>query len=146
MIDKDTKIFEDKSLSDVFSDIYNNSKHKQVKIDGILDNVKDVLKDVSSASLLLPIIKEVLEISVKNDEQLVKLAGIIQKLLDKKEVSSDPTQLFTLEEKRELLNRAKNENEIDVDEKIEKLSTMVEQAKSTIKNEEKKVIQAINEA
>jgi len=148
MIDKDTKIFDDKSLSDVFRDIYNNSISKQVKIDTILDASKGVLKDVSSASLLLPIIKEILEISVKNDEQLVKLAAIIQKILDKKEPQNeyDPEKILPMEEKRKILQASglsTGMTEEEIDNKINDLSTMVERAKKQIKIEEKKAVDSV---
>jgi hypothetical protein len=149
MIDKDSKIFDDKSLSDVFRDIYNNSKDKQTKIDNIVNSAKDVIKDISSASLLLPIIKEILEISVKNDEQLVKLAAIIQKILDKKEIQGglDIESILPIEEKRQLLLVGNNGGltEEEIDDKIKQLSTMVEKAKKHIKEEEKKAVDLIRE-
>jgi len=150
MIDQDTKIFDDKSLSDVFRDIYNNSMNKQVKIDTVLDSTKDVLKDVTSASLLLPMIKEILEISVKNDEQLVKLAAIWQRLLDRKEIgNSDPNNILPLEERRQLLELKKdNDNDLfdeSINTKVESLSTMVEQAKKQINKEEKEIVRLVNE-
>jgi len=151
MIDKDTKIFDDKSLADVFRDIYNNSKDKQEKIDGVLDSVKGILKDVTSASILLPIIKEILEISVKNDEQLVKLATIIQKILDKKDAqdSSDPEKLLSMEEKKQLLEnsglRDVGLTEEEIDKKIDTLSTMVVKAKDFIKKEEQKAVELVSE-
>lgn len=147
MIDKDTKIFDDKSLSDICKDIYTNSKEKQIKIDGVLDSVKDVLKDVSSASLLLPIIKEILDVSVRNDEQLVKLAAIIQRFLDKNDSkgNGDISMILPPEERKKLLEQRDVEGltEEEIDQKIENLSTMVVKAKNQIKEEEKKILESV---
>ena len=66
-INKDELIFDNKSLSDLFSDIYKNSKNKQKKIDDLLDMVKNLVTGISEAAIVLPILKEVLEVGVKND-------------------------------------------------------------------------------
>lgn len=149
MIDKDTQMFDSISLSDVFRKIYNNSEYKKSRIDGLLDTVRDLVGNVTDASLLLPMIKEVLEISVKNDEQLVKLAMIMQRLLDKNESSTIRTieDLLPEEEKQKLLkDNSENINIVpkEIDDKVEKLSVMIKNAKEEIKKTEKKNVDKVD--
>ena len=71
----DYELFEGKSLSSLFKDIYDNSKHNKTQLETLVGEVAGFIKDGDMAVQLIPMIKEYLEINVKNDEQLVKLAG-----------------------------------------------------------------------
>jgi hypothetical protein len=80
-MDKDAMLFDDKSFSDLLRDIYNNTKKKELQIVGLIDQLKPMIKNMTDASLMVPLIKEYLEVSVKNDDNLVKLTAIVQRLL-----------------------------------------------------------------
>lgn len=80
-MDKDSLLFDDKSFSDLLRDVYNNTKKKENQINGLIDQLKPLIRNMTDASLMVPLIKEYLEISVKNDDNLVRLTGIIQRLL-----------------------------------------------------------------
>ena len=80
-MDKDSILFDDKSFSDLLRDVYNNTKKKENQINSLIDQLKPLIKNMTDASLMVPLIKEYLEISVKNDDNLVRLTGIIQRLL-----------------------------------------------------------------
>ena len=77
---KDYEIFEGKTLSDVFKDIYDNSKTNKTQLEVLMKEVVGFIKDGDTAVQIIPMLKEYLEINVKNDEQLVKLATIVQRL------------------------------------------------------------------
>ena len=70
-----------KKFSDLLKDIYVNSKDKEKQIRDLIDTLKPLVKDAQSAIMIVPLIAEHLNISVKNDEQLVKLAGIVQRAM-----------------------------------------------------------------
>ena len=76
----DFEIFEGKTLSDVFKDIYDNSKRNKTQLEVLMKEVVGFIKDGDTAVQIIPMLKEYLEINVKNDEQLVKLATIVQRL------------------------------------------------------------------
>ncbi len=75
------EIFEGKSLSSLFEDIYKNSKTNKTQLELLVKEVASFIKDGDMAVQLIPMIKEYLEINVKNDEQLVKLAQVVQRLI-----------------------------------------------------------------
>jgi len=75
------EIFEGKSLSSLFEDIYDNSKTNKEQLTVLVKEVAGFIKDGDMAVQLIPMIKEYLEINVKNDEQLVKLAQVVQRLI-----------------------------------------------------------------
>ena len=76
----DYEIFEGKTLSDVFKDIYDNSKTNKQQLEVLMKEVVGFIKDGDTAVQIIPMLKEYLEINVKNDEQLVKLATIVQRI------------------------------------------------------------------
>ena len=150
-INKDELIFDNKSLSDLFSDIYKNSKNKQKKIDDLLDMVKNLVTGISEAAIVLPILKEVLEVGVKNDEQLIKLAGVIQRLLTGGNNNGGGTnELLTEEEKKNLLKAAHvdknlaNDTGMDIDKQLEQLEEKIAKAKQEVDKGDKKLLGAID--
>lgn len=76
----DKEIFKGKTLSDLFSEIYTNSKNTQSQVKGLIGELKPLIENVGDATLLVPMIKEYMEIGVKNDEHLIKLAQVVQRL------------------------------------------------------------------
>ena len=77
----DKKIFGKKSYSDLLEEIYKNQKKKETQISSLISELKPLIEDIGDATLIVPLIKEYLEISVKNNEQLIKMAGIVQRTL-----------------------------------------------------------------
>lgn len=76
----DKEIFKGKTLSDLFGEIYDNSKETKTQVKGLIGELKPLIESVGDATLLVPLIKEYMEIGVKNDEHLIKLAQVIQRL------------------------------------------------------------------
>lgn len=74
------ELFEGKTLSDLFKEIYDNSAAKREQIKTLIGSLSPLIEGIGDATLLVPLIKEYLEIGVKNDEQLVKLAQIVQRM------------------------------------------------------------------
>ena len=94
----DYEIFEGKTLSDVFKDIYDNSKTNKQQLEVLMKEVVGFIKDGDTAVQIIPMLKEYLEINVKNDEQLVKLATIVQRITAAERKSSDSGDEFGLSE------------------------------------------------
>ena len=103
---KDYEIFEGKTLSDVFKDIYDNSKTNKTQLEVLMKEVVGFIKDGDTAVQIIPMLKEYLEINVKNDEQLVKLATIVQRITAVEKRISDSGDEFGLSEseKEQLMN------------------------------------------
>ena len=75
----DQVMWGNKKFSDLLKDIYTNSKDKEKQIKELIETLKPLVKDSQSALMIVPLIAEHLNISVKNDEQLIKLASIVQR-------------------------------------------------------------------
>ena len=77
----DFDIFEGKSLAGLFKDIYENTKTNKTQLEVLMKEVVGFIKDGDTAVQIIPMLKEYLEINVKNDDQLVKVAAIVQRII-----------------------------------------------------------------
>tara|TARA_B100000029_G_C17222912_1_gene832406 strand:- start:33 stop:428 length:396 start_codon:yes stop_codon:yes gene_type:complete len=100
---QDYKVFKDKSLSDIFEDIYDNADTNKKQLDVLIREVVQFVKDGDTAVQLIPAIKEYLEIKVKNDEQLIKLAGIVQRLISGEQKGTAESEFGLSEREKEEL-------------------------------------------
>lgn len=94
-------VFGKKKFSDILNEIYNNQKKKEDQISGLISELKPLVQDIGDATLIVPLIKEYLEIGVRNDEQLIKMATIVQRVINNG--SSEDSLGITDSEKDELL-------------------------------------------
>ena len=76
----DKEIFNGKPLSDLFSEIHDNYSNTRTLVKGLIGELKPLIENIGDATLIVPMIKEYMEIGVKNDEHLIKLATIVQRL------------------------------------------------------------------
>jgi len=104
MANKENEIFEGKSFQDLTKDIYENSKNKKLQIDLLIQEVHGMITTIDDAVMVAPIIKEYMDVSVKNDEHLVKLAGVLQRIMAKSQGESEESSLLSDDEKADLMN------------------------------------------
>jgi hypothetical protein len=76
----DTTIFGKKTVSDVLKEIYDNSRSKDKQINALIGELKPLVENIGDATLVVPMIKEYLEVGVKNDEHLIKMVALVQRL------------------------------------------------------------------
>lgn len=101
----DTEIFGKKKFSDLLKDIYMNQKSKDTQIKNLILELKPLITNINDAAILVPVIKEYMEVSVKNDEQLVKMAAVAQRMMTNK--GEEGSTFLTEEEKDALLKEIK---------------------------------------
>jgi|TARA_B110000977_G_C10878491_1_gene416539 hypothetical protein len=82
MSNLEQKVFGKKKFSDLLSEIYDNQKKKETQISALINELKPLINDIGDATLIVPLLKEYLELGIKNDEQLIKMATIIQRALN----------------------------------------------------------------
>ena len=110
----DTILFDGKTTADVFKEIYSNSKKKDKQINALIAELKPLIQNIGDAPVVVPLIKEYLEIGVKNDEHLIKMMAVIQRM-NNNTASSGGDSLLTDDELKQLQaiaeEVAKNEQE-----------------------------------
>lgn len=104
------ELFDGTSFSDLMRDVYHNSKKKSRQIDSLIQELRPMIKNVGDATVMVPLIKDYLEVSVKNDDALVKLAAIVQRIVSASARDDDGNEFgMSDEERRRLLEEAEEE-------------------------------------
>ena len=104
----DNLIFGKKKFSDILSEIYDNQKKKEKQISGLISELKPLINDIGDATLIVPLIKEYMEIGVRNDEQLIKMATIVQRVINSS--NSEDSLGITEDEKNQLMEELEKLN------------------------------------
>jgi len=94
-------IFDDTSFSDLLKEIHGNQKKKAKQLASLIAELRPLVQSLGDATVVVPLIKEYMEISVKNDDQLIKMAAIVQRL-STSSASSGDGGLLTEEEMAQL--------------------------------------------
>ena len=117
------ELFKGTDFSSLLKDIYQNRNQKDEQIKILIDDIRPLVKSMSDATILVPLLKDYIEIGVKNDEQLVKMAAIVQRALARTTAGSstgeDSEFRLSNDEKEELLRLYQEKEEEDI-EKVKK--------------------------
>ena len=97
----DNVIFGKKKFSSILEEIYNNQQKKDKQILALINELKPLITDIGDATLLVPLIKEYLDVGVKNDDILIKMAALAQRAMNTQE--SDGSLSMSDEEKDQLI-------------------------------------------
>ena len=98
-------IFDDKSFSDLLKEIHKNQSKKSKQLASLIAELRPLITSLGDATVVVPLIKEYMEISVKNDDQLIKMAAIVQRLSSGASSNGDGG-LLTEEEMDQLMDVA----------------------------------------
>ena len=106
-MDLEFEIYKGKKFSSLLKDIVLNSEDRSRTIEKLIDDLRIMVKTPNDAILIIPLIKEYLDVTVKNDEQLIKLAAIVQRLITSSSSTSEDGGLgLSEEERKELMENA----------------------------------------
>ena len=100
---EDQELFKGKSFSSLLKDIYTTTKNKEKQINILISELKPLVKNIGDATIIVPLIKEYLEVGVKNDEHLVKMAAVVQRAMTRVDASGGDL-ILTDNEKQQLLD------------------------------------------
>ena len=123
----DYEIFEGKSLSGLFKDIYDNTERNKKQLEVLMQEVVGFIKDGDTAVQIIPMLKEYLEINVKNDDQLVKVAAIVQRMIATESKGTSEEEFGLSDSEKEQLMAAVEDVASDVQKHSDKISSSVEE-------------------
>ncbi len=113
------KIFDGKTFEDLTKDIYDNQQNKKLQLDLLIQEIHGMIQTMDDAVLVTPLIKELFEVAIKNDEHLVKLASVWQRILSKNSTTEDG-MLLSESEKEDLIAALQDDVE-DIQNRAEKI-------------------------
>ena len=117
------EIFEGKTFQDLTKDIYENTTKRKVQIDLLISEIHGFITTIDDVVLVAPIIKEYMDTAVRNDEHLVKLAGVLQRIISKSQGESDESMLLSDEEKADLMGTLQD-TVADLEKESQRLETI----------------------
>ena len=129
------KLFDGKNLSSLFKDIYDNQQVKKKNISEMIESLRKLIKNVGEATVLAPIIRDLIDTSVKNDDHLIKLATIAQRLASAEAKGIGEDGWLSESEKIQLLNDLEDTvNELDKknEDKLVDIQIELDEIKSKI--------------
>lgn len=126
----DFELFPGKNLSGLFEDIYNNQINKKKHISEVIHELRKMIRHAGDMAIIGPIIKDLIDTSVRNDDQLVKLATIAQRIIASNQKSEGETGFLTEAEREQLL--AEIEQVSDEVERMDDLQNEIEEVKQKL--------------
>ena len=117
------KLFGKKSFSDLLKEIHVNQKDKEVQLRSLIEGLKPLITSPGEATMIVPLIKEYMELAIKNDDALIKMAGIVQRAMNSKMVDTD--EILSDEDKEMLFSSLQ---ELDNKVEVPKLEENIEKA------------------
>ena len=127
------EIFEGKTFEDLTKDIYDNQKNKKLQLDLLIQEIHGMIQTLDDAVMVAPLIKELFEVAVKNDEHLVKLAGVIQRIIAKSSSGDEESMLLSDSEKEDLIS-ALQEDVNDIQKKSDKINSLKSKTNNILEN------------
>ncbi len=120
-MDKNDELFKGTTFSDLMSDVYHNSKKKDRQINQLIAQLQTLIRNASDATIIVPLIKEYLDVAVKNDDHLVKLTAIVQRFISTKQTIAGTDGLLSDEEKEQLLKAAQSTLTSELEDELERI-------------------------
>jgi hypothetical protein len=106
-------LFGKKTFADLLKEIHTNQKDKEVQLRSLIEALKPLVTSPGEATIMVPLIKEYMELAIKNDDALIKMAGIVQRAMNTKMAEGDD---ILSDEDKELLFSSLKELDIKVEE------------------------------
>ena len=131
----DFELFPGKNLSGLFKDIYDNQQNKKQRISELIAEMKKVIRHAGDMATIGPIIKDLVDTSVKNDDSLIKMAAIAQRIIGAQHKAEGDSGFLTDDEKEQLLKDLEITAKEVVDEqdhKVDELTNEVEELKQRV--------------
>ena len=133
-MDVKDELFKGKTFSDLMSDVYHNSKKKDRQINQLISQLQPLIRNASDATIIVPLIKEYLDVAVKNDDHLVKLTAIVQRYISTTQTITGESSLLSEDEKNQLLKIADDTFEEELTEEIDNINNEDKELQEKIKN------------
>ena len=131
----DFELFPGKNLSGLFKDIYENQQNKKQRISELIAEMRKLVRHAGDMAVIGPILKDLIDTSVKNDDSLIKMAAIAQRIIGAQNKADGDAGFLTDEEKNQLLNDLEKtaKEVVDVHEhKVDELTYEVEELKQKL--------------
>lgn len=131
----DFELFPGKNLGGLFKDIYDNQQTKKLRISELIAELRKLIRHSGDMAVMAPIIRDLIDSSIKNDDSLVKMAAIAQRIIGAQHKAEGDTGFLSDDEKEQLLSQLEEtaREVADVqDIKVDELTNEIEELKQKV--------------
>lgn len=100
---QDKELFPGKRVSDMMKEAYDQHKKQNEVITSEIQRLLDYIEGTGDAIVIIPIVRDLLNSSLKNDEVLIKLTQIVTKAQEPKEKEQADSNFISESELQQLL-------------------------------------------
>ena len=119
MANLDFEVCNGKTFRDLCKEVVDRSQSKKDQLDTLFSDIRGHIKSPNDAAVFIPRLKELLEVGIKNDEQIIKLTSILQKLQSTQiETNGGDSGMLSEEEKEQLLQNSVKEQLKDIERTV----------------------------
>ena len=132
------ELFPGKDLGGLFKDIYDNQQTKKLRISELIAEMKKLIRHSGDMAVMGPIIRDLIDSSIKNDDSLVKMAAIVQRIIGASQKAEGEVGFLSDNEKEQLLHQLEEtvyEVADEQDIKVDELTNDIEELKLKVGNE-----------
>jgi len=135
----DFELFPGKNLSGLFKDIYDNQQNKKQRISELIAEMRKVIRHAGDMAVIGPILKDLIDSSIRNDESLIKMSAIAQRIIGAAQKVEGNSGFLSDKEKEQLLQQL-DETILEVsaehDTKVDELTNEIEELKQKVTSDE----------
>lgn len=135
----DFELFPGKNLSGLFKDIYDNQQNKKKRISELIAEMRKIIRHAGDMAVIGPILKDLIDSSIRNDESLIKMSAIAQRIIGAQHKAEGDSGFLSDDEKEQLLKQL-DETIAEVadehDTKVDELTNEIEELKQKVSNDE----------
>ncbi len=123
----DYELFKGKKLSDLFEDIYKNQQNKKIQISTVIADIRKLVKTPRDLITIGPILSSLINSSITNDDSLLKMANVVQKMVVAESRGEGETGFLTDEERKQLLETFEEESEEIIAKNDKEVSELIDE-------------------
>ena len=122
----DYEIFKGTTLADMFKKIDGNSTRNKIQIESLIQELMVFIKDPNSAIQLFPMISDYMEANIRNDELLVKLLAVVQRVMQTEAKTEDGDYGLSEIEKDQIIRKLE-ETTKDIQKEVDDISLGIQE-------------------
>jgi len=133
----DFVLFGEKKLSDLFQEIYTNQRTKKQKIGDLIEEFKKSIRHAGDIAEIGPVIKDLVKFSVENDDLLIRLATIAQRIIAAESKGPSDDGFLSEAERAQLLDEVRSvadEMEKQTKDKVDDIELELQEIQSKLEN------------
>ena len=105
------ELFEGKTISHIIKEVYDKQKETDTIVKDNIERLSAFINTPGDAIVIIPLLKELLDSGLKNDEMFMKLLNLFKQNQDKVKGSSEDSGILSNDDIAQLFNEVHTKND-----------------------------------